>query len=217
MWWLQDLKLVTWLLLVFLSLFSLFGCAALNPQPPVEAFANKLADEAIIPAVREGLTRGAQSLAIQAGAHGINPAYVVRFEGKWVTGLEGMASVGIEGFAGQMQVSSQSTGDKLTPPIPQKAVLQSSADDAASASPLEPGVAVYRLPSPAPQDVPETQPTTLTVTVLDIDRNENKGFSRLEDGTLVVIAGAADKLGQEVVIVPAGRRGGVLDATLASD
>lgn len=217
MWWLQDLKLVTWLLLVFLSLFSHFGCAALNPQPPVEAFANKLADEAIIPAVREGLTRGAQSLAIQAGAHGINPAYVVRFEGKWVTGLEGMASVGIEGFAGQMQVSSQSTGDKVAPPIPPKVAPQSSAGDAASAAPPEPGIAVYRLPPPARQDVPETQPTTLTVTVLDIDRNENKGFSRLEDGTLVVIAGAADKLGQEVVIVPAGRRGGVLDATLASD
>lgn len=85
----------------------LTGCAALNPQPPIEAFANKLADEAIIPAVRAGLTQGVEHLVIQAGAHGINPTYVVEFEGKWVVGIEGRATVGIEGVAGQVQVTTE--------------------------------------------------------------------------------------------------------------
>jgi len=92
------------------------GCASLNPQPPIEAFANKLADGAIIPAVREGLTQGVEHLVIQAGAHGINPTYVVNFEGKWVVGVEGRASVGVEGIAGQLQVSSTSTDETKTSP-----------------------------------------------------------------------------------------------------
>lgn len=86
----------------------LLGCTQLNAKPPVEAFANKLADEAIIPAIKEGLTQGVEQLSIQAGAQGINPTYVVAFEGKWVVGIEGRASVGVEGIAGQLQVSSTS-------------------------------------------------------------------------------------------------------------
>jgi hypothetical protein len=92
------------------------GCATLNPQPPIEAFANKLADEAIIPAVREGLTQGVEQLSIQAGAQGINPTYVVNFEGKWVVGVEGRASVGVEGVAGQLQVTSVSTEETESSP-----------------------------------------------------------------------------------------------------
>lgn len=34
--------------------------------------------------------------------------------------------------------------------------------------------------------------------IYDVDRDENKGFSRLDDGTLIVVVGAADKLGQTV-------------------
>lgn len=95
---------------------ALSGCASLNAQPPVEAFANKLADQAIIPAVKEGLTQGVEQLSIQAGAQGINPTYVVGFEGKWVVGIEGRASVGVEGIAGQMQVSSSSSEKTKTSP-----------------------------------------------------------------------------------------------------
>lgn len=82
------------------------GCATLNPKPPIEEFANKLADQAIIPAVKQGLSQGVEQLSIQAGAQGINPTYVVNFAGKWVVGIEGRASVGVEGIAGQLQVSS---------------------------------------------------------------------------------------------------------------
>ena len=96
------------------------GCASLNPQPPIEAFANKLADEAIIPAVREGLSQGVEQLSIQAGAQGINPTYVVYFEGKWVVGIEGRASIGVEGIAGQLQVSSTSTEETETSPHAQE-------------------------------------------------------------------------------------------------
>jgi hypothetical protein len=92
------------------------GCAGLNAQPPVEAFANKLADQAIIPAVKEGLSEGVEQLSIQAGAQGINPTYVVGFEGKWVVGIEGRASVGVEGIAGQMQVSSTSNEETESSP-----------------------------------------------------------------------------------------------------
>jgi len=107
--WLCNLKTFVGFLLAILALFGLTGCATLNPQPPVEHFANKLADEAIIPAVREGLAQGVEQLVIQAGAQGINPTYVVKFSGKWVTGVEGAASVGVEGIAGQLQVSSASS------------------------------------------------------------------------------------------------------------
>jgi hypothetical protein len=92
------------------------GCAALNPRPPIEEFANKLADQAIIPAVRQGLAQGVEQLTIQAGAQGINPTYVVNFAGKWVVGIEGRASVGVEGIAGQLQVTSAGGGE--TEPIP---------------------------------------------------------------------------------------------------
>lgn len=84
------------------------GCSELNPRPPVEAFAQRLADEAIFPAVREGLTRGVDHLSVQAGAQGISPAYVIEFSGKWVVGIEGRASVGVDGIAGQVQISSVS-------------------------------------------------------------------------------------------------------------
>jgi hypothetical protein len=106
--WFCYLKTFAGILLAILALLGLSGCATLNPQPPVEHFANKLADEAIIPAVREGLSQGVEQLVIQAGAQGINPTYVVKFSGKWVTGVEGAASVGVEGIAGQLQVSSAS-------------------------------------------------------------------------------------------------------------
>lgn len=128
--WLRNLKTFVGVLLAILAAVGLTGCATLNPQPPVEHFANKLADEAIIPAVREGLSQGVEQLVIQAGAQGINPTYVVKFSGKWVTGVEGTASVGVEGIAGQLQVSSTSNEktessphqkDKAGPPATQPA------------------------------------------------------------------------------------------------
>ncbi|MEW6198049.1 MAG: hypothetical protein AB1601_05215 [Planctomycetota bacterium] len=114
--WFCYLKTFAGILLAILALLGLSGCATLNPQPPVEHFANKLADEAIIPAVREGLAQGVEQLVIQAGAQGINPTYVVKFSGKWVTGVEGTASVGVEGIAGQLQVSSTSNEETESSP-----------------------------------------------------------------------------------------------------
>lgn len=114
--WLCYLKTFAGIVLAILTLLGLSGCATLNPQPPVEHFANKLADEAIIPAVREGLSRGVEQLVIQAGAQGINPTYIVKFSGKWVTGVEGAASVGVEGIAGQLQVSSTSNEETESSP-----------------------------------------------------------------------------------------------------
>ena len=169
----------------------LFGCASLNPQPPIEAFANKLADQAIIPAVREGLAQGVEHLTIQAGAQGINPAYVVNFEGKWVVGIEGRASVGVEGVAGQLQISSVSSEETESSPHAK--------ENAGEKAPKQPSNEVKESPStPSTSPTPATRPSTISLHIYDVDRDENKGFSRLEDGTLVVVLGAADKLGLTV-------------------
>lgn len=106
---------MTSLLVVFALLFFMVGCSA-SKKPPIESFADKLADEAIIPAVKSGLAQGVEQLSIQAGAQGINPTYVVKFTGKWVTGIEGQASVGVEGIAGQLQISSASSDKTRTSP-----------------------------------------------------------------------------------------------------
>jgi hypothetical protein len=81
---------------------------ACQSAPPVEAFAGKFVDQVVGPAVQRGLEQGVRDLNIQAGAQGINPKYVVDFNGKWVVGVEGSASVGVDGIAGQVQVSSSS-------------------------------------------------------------------------------------------------------------
>lgn len=175
----------------------LFGCASLNPQPPIEAFATKLADQAIIPAVKQGLSQGVEHLTIQAGAQGINPAYVVNFEGKWVVGIEGRASVGVEGVAGQLQISGVSGEETESSPH----AKDNAGDGATKPSDAEAENADRPAPQPSatqPQ-APATRPSTISLHIYDVDRDENKGFSRLDDGTLVVVLGAADKLGQTVV------------------
>lgn len=199
-----SLSSIRWIgyLLTLLSGGCLLGCASLNPQPPIEAFANKLVDEAIIPAVREGLSQGVEHLTIQAGAQGINPTYAVNFEGKWVVGVEGRATVGVEGVAGQLQISSTSTEETETSPHAKESGEGNAANRAANTKAPEPGSA----PSAAP-------PSTVTVKITDVDADENKGFGRLDDGSLVVVLGAADKLGQTVtadVTAIAATRGGRL-------
>jgi hypothetical protein len=99
--------------LAWLSFIStLVGCLE---RPPIEMLAEKMMDEAIVPAVKEGLSRGVEQLTIQAGAQGINPTYVFEFEGKWVVGIEGRATIGVEGVAGQIQISTVSPAE--TQPI----------------------------------------------------------------------------------------------------
>jgi hypothetical protein len=205
-------------LLTLLSGGCLLGCASLNPQPPIEAFANKLANEAIIPAVREGLSQGVEHLTIQAGAQGINPTYAVNFEGKWVVGIEGRATVGVEGVAGQLQISSTSTEETETSPhaagsdgaTKVRATKEGArtSDAGKTASPAADSTSSASSPptSAAPR-------ATVTVKITDVDADEKKGFGRLDDGTLVVVLGAADKLGQTVtadVTAVAATRGGRL-------
>lgn len=90
------------------------GCQSLNPQPPVEQMTKQLLTEAIVPGIKEGLAQGVKTMAVQAGAQGINPKYVFEFQGKWVVGIEGKATVGVEGIAGQIQVTTQA-GDETVP------------------------------------------------------------------------------------------------------
>jgi hypothetical protein len=194
-------------LLTLLSSGCLLGCASLNPHPPIEAFANKLADEAIIPAVREGLSQGVEHLTIQAGAQGINPTYAVTFEGKWVVGIEGRATVGVEGVAGQLQISSMSTEETETSPHAKESDGGKAAMPAAESG-----------SSALPATTSAAPPSSVTVTITDVDADENKGFGRLDDGTLVVVLGAANKLGQtvtaDVTAVAATRGGRLISARL---
>ena len=101
-----------WVALI-LALFSVIGvgtcgCAAWTERPPIETFAAKLLDEAVIPGVKQGLSRGVEHLTIQAGAQGINPTYVITFEGKWVVGIEGKVTSGVEGVSGQVEITTLS-------------------------------------------------------------------------------------------------------------
>lgn len=100
----------------------LLGCSAMNASPPMEQMTNKIADKVVIPAVEKALEQGVRSFALQAGAQGVNPTYVIEGEGKWVVGIEFRATVGVEGIAGQMQISS--TGDEETEKSPYKTAIE---------------------------------------------------------------------------------------------
>jgi hypothetical protein len=142
-----------------------------------------------------------QQLVIQAGAQGINPTYVVKFSGKWVTGVEGAASVGVEGIAGQLQVSSASSEKTESSPHQKEKTEPPTTQPAA-------------VPRPAVTGPVADFPATIPVTITDVDRNENKGFARLPDGTLVVVQGAADRLGQSVAAEVTAREGRLITARL---
>jgi len=91
------------------------GCASFQ-SPPIEKFADRFIGEVVSPAVKEGLTQGVSQLTVQAGAQGINPTYVATFEGKWVVGIEGKITLGVQGVAGQIQVSSAGGDRTVTSP-----------------------------------------------------------------------------------------------------
>lgn len=98
-------------LIAFFTVAVFAGCGA-NYTPPIEETAKRINEEILIPTAREVIRSGLASGQLQAGAHAIDPHYVVELEGYWVTGIKGRATVGVEGIAGQVQVASQ------TPQIP---------------------------------------------------------------------------------------------------
>lgn len=131
------------------------GCQALNPTPPIETFANKFADQVIIPAVQQGLSQGVSQLALQAGSQTINPRYVVKFTGKWVTGIEGEASIGVDGLSGQLQVAS--TSDDATRTSPHASAQPAPAPTAEKQTPAAKPAA-----APAPVTAPASAPAQTT-------------------------------------------------------
>lgn len=108
-------SIATKLIVAILALFGITLCGC-NTKEAVERQADKLTNEVIIPAVKEGLKQGVENLVIQAGAQAINPTYHLKFRGVLVNGFEGEATIGIEGIAGQAQVSSTSTEKTMTSP-----------------------------------------------------------------------------------------------------
>jgi len=107
---------MTRVLLCLLLGGCLAGCSIFKQQAPIEHFAQEFLDKAIAPAVTEGLKQGVETLTVQAGAQAINPTYHIAIDGKWVVGIEIDASVSAEGVAGQIQISSVSTGETETSP-----------------------------------------------------------------------------------------------------
>lgn len=103
------------IILALLAAIGITGLCGCN-QPPIEKFAAKFADDIVKPAVSEGIKQGIGAFTLQAGAQGINPTYVVHFEGYWVTGIKGMASIGVQGLSGQMQVTTQGNENTKTSP-----------------------------------------------------------------------------------------------------
>ncbi len=93
------------------GLLLLSGCESWAKKPPIEEFAAKFVDDVVKPAVEKGIAQGISNLQTQANAQGINPTYKTKFSGKWVVGIEGEASIGVEGVAGNVSVST-SGGEK---------------------------------------------------------------------------------------------------------
>lgn len=97
-------------------LVSLLFCAGCVEKPPIETFTDKLVTQAIVPVVKQGLAQGVKALTIQAGAQAVNPTYAIEFEAKWVVGVEGRATIGVEGLSGQVQITSVSDDETETSP-----------------------------------------------------------------------------------------------------
>lgn len=92
-----------------LGLIALVGCQ--RPDTHVESVLNTFVKPAMDKALTEGATRTA---SLQGGLQGINPKYVVEFQGKWVVGVEGRATCGLEGVSGQITGHLQ-TDNEATP------------------------------------------------------------------------------------------------------
>ncbi len=106
-------EVVTALICTVLASFSgclCVGCQTLNPTPPIEGFVSQLMSDVVSPILQEGIAEGVNTMSVHWGAQGINPTYVIEFEGKIVQGLETRASVGVEGIAGQVQSSAAGGG-----------------------------------------------------------------------------------------------------------
>lgn len=102
-------QIISGLLLIGIPSCAATGCKSWSESPPIEAAVTRITDQVIIPLASEMLKGGVANGAIAAGAHGINPTYVAKFTGYWVTGIQGTLSVGVEGVAGQIQISGQPT------------------------------------------------------------------------------------------------------------
>jgi len=114
-WWSSWWERLLFGILGFLGFIMLLtsGCAR---DQGIEKFATTFTETVIAPAVKKGISQGIRSLSMQAGAQGINPTYVIEFEGLWVTGVKGNARIGVEGLSGQVMVST--TGDEETETSP---------------------------------------------------------------------------------------------------
>lgn len=104
------------LVMMLIALPGLTGCAAWIERPPIETVAHKLLDEAIVPALREGLAQGVSAHQAQLGVQGINPKYVVRTEGYWKVGIDVLLTIGADGVAGQLQTATQGGDRTVTSP-----------------------------------------------------------------------------------------------------
>lgn len=91
------------------------GCSSLVPKP--DANVQYLVEKVVAPAVQKAVAEtNTRTATLQGGLQGINPKYVVRFDGKWVVGIEGEVEMGLEGVSGQITGHTQGDSEALPKP-----------------------------------------------------------------------------------------------------
>lgn len=84
------------------------GCAQ-----QATAVADKMLDKIVIPVTREAMAnQQVQAMIGQASMQGINPTMVISGDGKIVQGVEWQLRIGVEGVAGQVQMSGSSAREE---------------------------------------------------------------------------------------------------------
>ena len=107
-WWLVfAFPLLAWLL-------AATGCG--KEMTAEQKFVQYVGEKIVVPIAEKAIENGIGNLQVQAGAQAIEPGYECEFEGFWVTGIKGRATLRLVGASGQFQLSAEAAP---LPPVPE--------------------------------------------------------------------------------------------------
>ena len=72
-----------------------------------QKFVQYVGERIVVPIAEKAIENGIGNLQVQAGAQAIEPGYSCEFEGYWVTGIKGRATLRLVGASGQFQLSAE--------------------------------------------------------------------------------------------------------------